>query len=118
MDIGAIKTLAADEASRYVPPLSDYKSASAGWVEAEYRHFEAPSPNVIVGYWTGGPGEITLEPWPYTEVCSILSGRVKIRDRAGNLIEFGPGEAFLVPRGFMGSWVTLEPASKIFVAIS
>jgi uncharacterized cupin superfamily protein len=118
MDIGAVKPLTADEARRYVPPLSDYKVASAGWRQAEYRHFEAPSPHVVVGFWTGAPGEITLDPWPYTEVCSILSGRVAIRDQEGGQLEFGAGEAFLVPRGFVGQWITVEPASKMFVAIS
>lgn len=118
MDIGIIKSLTVDEARRYVPPLSDYKTVSAGWHETEYRHFEGPSQNVLVGFWTGVPGEITLDPWPYTEVCSILSGRVAIRDREGNRIEFGSGEAFLVPKGFVGQWITVEPASKMFVAIS
>jgi len=30
---------------------------------------------------------------------------------------FQAGEAFFVPRGFSGIWETLEPASKIFVAL-
>ena len=118
MDISAIRPLTGDDARRHVPPLSDYRFSSTGWEESEYRHFEAPSPHVVVGFWTGSPGEVTLDPWPYTEVCSILSGRVAIRDRNGQEVAFGAGAAFLIPRGFVGRWITLEPASKLFVAIS
>lgn len=118
MDISAVRPLTADDVRRYVPPLGDYSATSAGWEEVEYRHFEGPSSNVVVGFWEGAPGEITLDPWPYTEVCSILSGRVAIRDREGNEITFQAGASFMVPRGFVGQWVTVEPTSKLFVAIS
>lgn len=118
MDITAVKRLSSEDVQRYVPPLSDYKAASAAWEEAEYRHIEAPNSNVVVGYWTGSPGEVTLDPWPYTEVCSILSGSVAIRDASGSRLDFQAGDAFIVPRGFVGQWITVEPTSKLFVAIS
>jgi uncharacterized cupin superfamily protein len=118
VDISAIKALTADEARRYVPPLSDYSAMSAGWEEVEYRHFVGSSSKVVVGLWEGAPGEVTLNPWPYTEVCSILSGRVAIRDQQGEEITFGAGAAFIVPSGFVGQWITMEPTSKLFVAIS
>ena len=70
------------------------------------------------GYWTGEPGSVEIDPWVYTEICSIISGRVAIADRNGRRLEFGPGEAFLIPKGFAGKWITLEPAKKIFLAIS
>ena len=28
--------------------------------------------------------------------------------------EYGPGEAFVIPRGFAGVWETLEPVRKIY----
>lgn len=118
MNISAIRVLGAEGARRHVPPLDDYAATSPGWEETEYRHFQGPSANVVAGFWEGAPGEITLDPWPYTEVCSILSGRVALRDREGNEVTFGAGAAFMVPRGFAGQWITLEPATKLFVAIS
>ena len=118
MDINDIKRLMPRDTNRFVPPINDYKSASPGWNETEYREFEASSDKVVVGFWTGAPGEVTLDPWPYTEVCSILSGRVAVRDKQGRQIEFSAGHAFLVPKGFVGDWVTIEPSSKVFIAKS
>jgi len=118
MDISAIRTISAGGGRTHVPPLSDYDAFSAGWSEVEHRHFEAASPNVVVGFWSGEPGAITLNAWPYTEICSILSGRVALRDRHGGRVEFGAGATFLVPQGFAGDWITIEPATKLFVAIS
>jgi uncharacterized cupin superfamily protein len=118
MDISVIKSISADCARRFVPPLTDYKACSSGWSEVEYRHFESASPNVVVGFWSGEPGEVALDPWPYNEICSILSGRVAIRDQKGDRIEFIVGATFLVPKGFSGNWITIESATKLFVAIS
>ena len=64
------------------------------------------------------PGEVTLDPWPYTEVCSILSGKVAVRDTDGKMAEFKAGDALMVPVGFVGDWITLEKSTKIFIAIS
>jgi uncharacterized cupin superfamily protein len=118
MDISAIRNITTERARQHVPPLTDYSACSTGWSEVEYRHFEAASPHVVVGFWSGSPGEITLDSWPYTEICSILSGRVAIRDRKGDRIEFSVGATFLVPKGFAGDWITIESATKLFVAIS
>jgi uncharacterized protein len=101
----------------HVPPLSDYRDISAGWQEAEYLCYETGAEKVSVGFWTGEPGSIVLDPWPYTEVCSILTGRVAIRDRAGGERVFGPGEGFIVPKGWAGIWDTIESSSKIFAMI-
>ncbi|MFJ1311425.1 cupin domain-containing protein [Agrobacterium sp. P15N1-A] len=115
--ISAIKRIGPDDASRFVPPLSDYTTASAGWSEAEYRCLEIPSANVIVGYWEGEVGSISFEQWPYTEVCSILTGKVGLRDRVGAVVEFGAGEGFVVPKDWSGEWLTLEKSTKFFIAI-
>jgi uncharacterized protein len=117
MDITSIITI--DRAGRqpYVPPLSDYTVLSDRWVEQEFHCLDIRAGRVVVGFWTGEPGRIRLDPWPYTEVCSIHSGRVAVVDLAGNTREFGAGESFTIPLGFQGEWVTIEPSSKSYVAI-
>lgn len=116
-DIGRIVPIGPRGVAPHIPPLSDYKCATSGWAEAEYRCYELARDNITVGFWTGEPGSVSLDPWPYTEVCSILSGRIAIRDLHGGEIVFGPGEGFVVPKGWAGTWVTLEPASKFFILI-
>lgn len=115
--IDAIIKIEAGGISPYVPPLTDYANPSPNWSEAEYRCLEAGSQSVTVGYWQGEPGEVSFEAWPYTEVCSILSGRVGLRDALNRIVTFGAGEGFIVPKEWRGSWLTLQPAAKIFMAI-
>ncbi|MFI7627370.1 hypothetical protein [Microbispora rosea] len=38
-------------------------------------------------------------------------------DQAGGRLEFGAGDGFVVPKGFVGDWLTLEAASKYFIAV-
>lgn len=116
-DIGRIVKLGSESFSRHVPPLSDYREASESWSEAEYRCYETDGKKVTVGFWTGEAGRISLDPWPYTEVCSIVSGRVALQDQRGQEIIFGAGEGFIVPKGWAGAWITLEQSSKFFVMI-
>jgi uncharacterized cupin superfamily protein len=117
VNIDSIKVIEADESRKFVPPLSDYSVLSRSWEEAEFHCVDLKSDNVRVGYWVGEPGSILLSPWTYTEVCSILRGRVAIDDRQGGRREFTAGQGFVVPKGFSGEWITIEPSAKIFVAI-
>jgi uncharacterized cupin superfamily protein len=102
---------------RHIPSPTDYQDSSSAWTEAEYQYVDRASARVVAGFWTGEPGFVKIDSWAYTEVCSILSGKVAVVDPHGGRVEFGAGEAFTVPKGFAGTWVTLEAATKIFIAI-
>lgn len=62
-------------------------------------------------------GEVLCDPYPYDEVCIMISGRVALIDLDGNRREFSAGEAFFVPQSFRGTWETVEPSKKFFVAL-
>jgi uncharacterized cupin superfamily protein len=117
LDIRSVVLIQPDDFAKYVPPLSDYRSASTPWVEAEFRCMDIPTDRVTIGYWKGEPGKVQLDPWAYTEVCSIISGRIAIDDLRGGRLEFGAGEGFVIPKGFAGEWITLEASAKIFLAV-
>jgi uncharacterized cupin superfamily protein len=117
MDITSIITIDSAGRQPYVPPLSEYTVLSDQWLEQEFHCLDIRASRVVVGFWTGEPGRIRLDPWPYTEVCSIHSGRVAVVDLAGNTREFGARQSFIVPVGFRGEWVTIESSSKSYVAI-
>ncbi|HLS59013.1 MAG TPA: cupin domain-containing protein [Paracoccaceae bacterium] len=51
-----------------------------------------------------------------TEFCMILEGRIRL-DGPDGTISFGPGEAFVVEAGFLGTWETLEPATRIYARL-
>jgi uncharacterized protein len=63
------------------------------------------------GTWTSTPGRWQVS---YTEheFCYLLEGRVRLVASDGATSEFGPGDAFVVPAGFSGTWETLESARK------
>jgi uncharacterized cupin superfamily protein len=44
----------------------------------------------------------------------ILEGRVRLSSDDGSSAEYGPGAAFVIPRGFTGVWETIEPCRKIY----
>lgn len=91
--------------------------ASPSWSEKEYRSFADATGTLFGGTWEGAPGTLRMDPYPYDEVCLMLAGRVALVDVDGGRREFGAGEAFFVPRGFRGTWETLEPSQKIFVGM-
>jgi uncharacterized cupin superfamily protein len=101
-----------------VPPLDGYEVLSPEWKETEYLAYGGPAREYTGGYWTGEPGTVRIDPWPYDEICVIISGRVAVADLDGGRDEFGPGEAFYIPQGFAGDWITVEPTNKIFVAVT
>ena len=113
MGIEQIIRIAPGHGTSVVPDPADYASVSPGWKEVEHR---GPRPlDSLIGFWEGEPGSVALRPWPYPELCILLSGRVALVDEDGQRAEFGAGEAFFVPPSFSGTWETLEPTTKVFV---
>jgi uncharacterized cupin superfamily protein len=100
-----------------VVPEWEPGTASPSWRETEWRSFGDDESRPYGGAWTGEPGSLRLDDYPYDEVCVMLTGVVALVDSAGARREFRAGEAFFVPRGFSGTWETVEPSTKVFVAL-
>lgn len=115
--VDAISVVSKAAGEAFVPPLDSYEIRSERWEECEYHCFRDPSGQVLVAFWEGEPGIVHLGPWPYDEVCVLLEGKVALIDEQGDRREFEAGESFVVPRSFSGTWETVEPSRKIFVAI-
>lgn len=62
--------------------------------------------------------KVTLElrDWPIDEFMLILSGEVEITDASGKGRVYGPGDAFVMPKGFTGTWKQRSEIRKIHVA--
>lgn len=85
-------------------------------VRTTWSYFEHPSQRVFAGEWACETGAWRIEvPDTQIEVCTLISGRVRLTDQQDRSVEFGPGETFVVPAGFVGVWDTLEPLRKIYV---
>ncbi len=100
-----------------VVPEWDPGTASPDWEETEWRTFGTDESRAFGGAWEGRPGSLRLDDYPYDEVCVMLTGVVALVDTHGARREFRAGEAFFVPKGFSGTWETVEPSTKVFVAL-
>lgn len=101
----------------FIPSLTDYDDVSAGWSECEYRNAEGKADRYMVGTWTGEPGRIRFDSWPYQEICLLRRGRIRIHEDDGQVHEFTAGDGFMVQVGTAAEWETVEASEKIFVAI-
>lgn len=86
----------------------------AGTPELEVRNFFAdPSQQFFAGRWSATRGKWRVR-YSENELCVMTSGRVLIESASGERSSFGPGDAFVVPAGFTGTWEVLEDCSKVY----
>lgn len=67
----------------------------------------------FAGIWSSTVGSWTVS-YTEEEVCTILEGRVRLTAEDGAEQEFGPGDSFVIPSGFKGTWTTIEPVKKVY----
>lgn len=48
------------------------------------------------------------------EYCEIISGTAVLRDEAGGEKTLRPGDRFIIPAGFKGTWEVVEPCRKYY----
>lgn len=64
------------------------------------------------GVWQCTPGVVAMTDWPYDELCVLLAGRVVITPQGGPPAEYRQGDAFVIPKGFTGTWDIRETIRK------
>ena len=84
-------------------------------VESGYNFYTDQSGQYTAGVWECTAGKTRIESFPVDEYCIILAGRVVITDAQGKGEEFKTGEAFVIPRGFNGTWDMPETVRKFYV---
>lgn len=67
----------------------------------------------FVGRWAATRGKWRVR-YTENELCVMTAGRVVLESAAGERSTFGPGDAFVVPAGFTGTWEVLEDCVKIY----
>ncbi len=63
-----------------------------------------PSGVFTVGVWACDAGTLAIDDLAIDEACYLIRGEVIITDAHGNSERFVAGEAFLLERGFVGTW--------------
>ena len=65
------------------------------------------------GVWSSSTGKWRIR-YSESEFCCLTRGRVALENQAGKRWEFGPGEGFVVPAGFEGTWQVIEDCTKFY----
>jgi uncharacterized protein len=86
----------------------------AGTPELQVRnYFSDMSQQFAAGRWSATRGKWRVR-YTENELCVMTAGRVVIESSSGERSSFGPGDAFVVPAGFTGTWEVLEDCAKIY----
>lgn len=103
---------------RSVEPISEDLE---GWTKAEgaptmktWIEYQSDDETLISGWWEATPGVYHAE-YAAWEFVHMIEGRIIITPDGGESNEVGPGDAFVVEKGFQGTWKIEETALKHFV---
>lgn len=111
---GAHDTAAADLGPHVPKPTA----TTPGMTEAATSTWTGgPHDRIDTGLWECTPGDFTAVREGYTEICTILSGRVTIEVAGADPEEFGPGDVMVMPSGWAGTWRVHEPLRKHYTTI-
>ena len=77
------------------------------------NYFGDSTQQFFAGRWSATRGKWHVR-YTENELCVMTAGRVVIESGSGERSTFGPGDAFVVPAGFCGTWEVLEDCSKIY----
>ena len=77
-----------------------------------YTAYTDPSGVFTVGVWACDAGTLAIDDLAIDEACYLIQGEVVITDVHGNSERFVAGEAFLLERGFIGTWHMPGPILK------
>ena len=108
------------------------RSFSAG--DVPVSHSSLDSAEVVDGDVTTGEveldtiGEISVGVWEHSagtstateidEVFVVISGRGRVTDSEGNVIELAPGVIGVLPAGASTTWEVSEPIRKVWVTLA
>ena len=77
-----------------------------------YTAYVDPSGVFTAGVWACDAGTLEIKDLAIDEACYLIEGEVVITDRHGNRERFVAGEAFVLHRGFTGTWHMPKPILK------
>jgi uncharacterized cupin superfamily protein len=77
------------------------------------NYFSDATQQFHTGVWSSTRGKWRIR-YSESEFCCLTQGRVALENLAGQRWAFGPGDGFVVPAGFEGTWEVLEDCTKFY----
>ena len=85
--------------------------------ETVHTPFTNAQGNVTAGVWECSPCLETIERYGVDEICTVLSGSVTVTPEGGEAETFGPGDSFVMPQDFKGTWHITETLKKFYMIV-
>ena len=85
--------------------------------ERGHIFFSNAQGNVNVGIWECSSCTERVRDYPFDQCCFVLEGALTIIDESGHEESFGPGDAFVIPKGFNGDWKMTERYKNYFITV-
>lgn len=82
-------------------------------VQKAWNAFSDAGESFHAGHWSSTRGVWRVR-YTECELCVLTAGRVELVSESGVRQSFGPGDAFVVPAGYSGTWAVLEDCTKIY----
>jgi uncharacterized protein len=108
----AIVSFARDVPAERSAPAAD-RLISGKPEQSVSNHYTDATQQFFAGRWSSTRGKWRVK-YTETEFCHITAGRVRIVSAGGRDETFGPGDSFVIPAGFEGTWEVLEDCSKLY----
>ena len=95
-----------------------FESYNEGYGELtarEYELFTSEDENFSIGIWEAKKGkEVMDKPYPYNEFMYVLFGQMIVENSDGQPIIINPGQGFITPKDWMGSFTITEDLAIIY----
>jgi len=78
-----------------------------------WNYYADPSQQFFAGVWSATRGCWRIH-YTECEFCHLLQGRVALTDQNGERLEFGVGDSFVIPAGYVGTWEVIEDCRKLY----
>lgn len=85
--------------------------------ETGHQFFSNDAGNLTAGVWEASPYKEVIDGYPVDELMVVISGSVEIVDVDGTREVFRKGDAFVMPKGFKGTWENREPLRKFYMIL-
>ena len=94
-------------------PVDAKKVVSGQPVTTTRNDFSNAKGRFHCGVWTATKGVWNVK-YGEDEFIVLLAGKVKLTPTGGKGKTYKAGDAFVIPKGFVGTWETLEPIRKYY----
>ena len=98
---------------REVAPITPAKVEAGEPVAWTENFYTSDDGKYFTGLWGSSPGKWRMT-YSEEETCTLLEGVVVLTGKDGVAHTYHAGDSFVIPRGFDGTWETVETCKKVY----